>query len=145
MLEVTPRNNDANEILVDLKPEVSAQNGSQDFGNGDFTDIPIFSVESAQTQVLIKSGETIAIGGLQTDSVDSSEVKVPILGDVPLLGKLFRSKRQTKGSDNRKREILFFVTVTVVDTEGQPVLPVLSKRLKSNGMLPSPGVKSASR
>jgi len=145
VLEVTPHINDANEILVDLKPEVSAQNGSQDFGNGDFTDIPIFSVESAQTQVLIKSGETIAIGGLQTDSVDSSEVKVPILGDVPLLGKLFRSKRQTKGSDNRKREILFFVTVTVVDTEGQPVLPVLSKRLKSNGMLPSPGVKSASR
>ena len=122
-MEVTPHINDANEILVDLKPEVSARSGATTFSTSttaSFTSIPNFAVTNAQTQVLIKNGETIAIGGLVSDSHEVTEEKIPILGDVPLLGKLFKSKRQTLGTTNQKEETLFFVTVTIVDPEGEP-------------------------
>jgi len=75
--------------------------------------------------LLIRSAQTIAIGGLLTDNKAQSETKVPYLGDIPLVGKLFRSKRQgtssTVGPENSKDETLFFVTVTTVDSQGQPV------------------------
>ena len=126
VMEVTPHINDADEILVDLKPEVSSQSGSTQFASASnttssFTSIPNFAVTNAQTQVLIKSGETIAIGGLMTDARDVVETKVPFFGDLPVVGKIFRSKRQTQGTTNEKVETLFFITVSIVDTEGQPV------------------------
>lgn len=118
-LKVTPHINSANEILVDLEPSVNARGATITF-NSDLS-APIINETTAKTQVLIKSGETIAIGGLLTDSVQTDEAKVPYIGDVPIIGKLFRSKRQTAGSGNEKVETLFFVTVTMVDTEGQRV------------------------
>jgi len=116
VLNVTPHINAQQEILVDLQPEVSSQGDTVDFG--DFQ-IPSFEVTKAVTQVLIRSGETIAIGGLMTDNASTAEQKVPYLSDVPVIGKLFRSKRQDANA-NSKVETLFFVTVTMVDTEGQP-------------------------
>ncbi len=124
ILTVTPHINNANEILVDLKPEVSSQPAGDVTifaSSGSLTQIPNFSVTTAETQVLIKSGETIAIGGLLTDQLSATENKVPILGDIPLVGKIFRSKREAQGESNEKVETIFFVTVTVVDTEGEPV------------------------
>ena len=82
----------------------------------------------ANTQVLIRSGETIAIGGLLTDNSQYSQSTVPFLGEIPIIGKLFRNKRQTEGSGNSKIETLFFITVTMVDTEGQPVGHRLEER-----------------
>lgn len=118
VLNVVPHINTAEEILVDLRPEISALGATIDFGE---FQVPSFTVTKAETQVLIRSGETIAIGGLLTDNVSTNESRVPYLSDVPLLGKAFRSKRQTAGDSNKKVETLFFVTVTMVDTEGQPV------------------------
>jgi type IV pilus assembly protein PilQ len=120
VLNVTPHINSAEEILVDLKPEVSSEGDSLEFGDG--VSAPRFDVTQVQTQLLIHSGQTIAIGGLLTDNVNSSETKVPYLGDMPLVGKLFRSKRQSPGTKNDKIETLFFVTVTTVDTQGQPAV-----------------------
>jgi type IV pilus assembly protein PilQ len=124
ILNVTPHINSAEEILVDLKPEVSSKNGDQSFGTTQMT-APIFDTTVAETQVLIQSGQTIAIGGLLTDNTSQSETKVPYLADIPLVGKLFRSKRQgtdgALGPENKKIETLFFVTVTTVDSQGQPV------------------------
>ena len=139
VLRVTPHINDASEILLNLSPEVSTSTTSQNFGNGDFTDIPIFDVRRAETQVLMKSGETIAIGGLLSDSKVISQEKIPILGDIPIVGKLFRSTRRTQGAANEKEETIFFITVTVVDTAGQPVL--LVQPLQLGG--PGPGVTTA--
>ncbi len=120
VLKVTPHINDANEIMVDLAPEVSTQGANVSF-QADFQ-APSFNVTQAKTQVMMKSGETIAIGGLLTDNEDVTETKVPYLGDIPVLGKLlFKSKRQNVGDSNEKAETLFFVTVTSVDTSGQPV------------------------
>lgn len=125
-LKVTPHINSADEILVDLQPSVNARGATLTF-NADLS-APIINETTAKTQLLIQSGQTIAIGGLMTDSVQIDENKVPYLGDVPLVGKLFRSKRQTAGSGNDKVETLFFVTVTMVDTEGQRIEREGSKR-----------------
>jgi type IV pilus assembly protein PilQ len=121
VLNVTPHINSAQEILVDLNPEISSFGSMVTFisGTGGLA-APQFNVTKAKTQVLIESGQTIAIGGLMSDSVGSSEDKVPYLADIPLVGKLFRSKRQTAGDPNNKIETLFFVTVTTVDSQGQP-------------------------
>ncbi|MFH0984592.1 MAG: secretin N-terminal domain-containing protein [Candidatus Omnitrophota bacterium] len=121
VLNVTPHINSAEEILVDLKPEISSAGAMIEFipGAGGLS-APSFNVTKATTQVLIHSGQTIAIGGLMSDNTGSSENKVPYLGDIPLVGKLFRSKRQTAGDENSKIETLFFVTVTTVDSQGQP-------------------------
>ena len=54
------------------------------------------------------------------DKYSISEAQVPYLSSIPVVGKIFRSKRQTEGSSNTKVETLFFETVTMVDTEGQP-------------------------
>ncbi|MFA6599399.1 MAG: secretin N-terminal domain-containing protein [Candidatus Omnitrophota bacterium] len=119
VLNVTPHINSEEEILVELDPEVSANPGNKNFG--DFQ-APYFTVTNAKTQVLIRSGQTIAIGGLMTDAVAMDEAKVPYLGDLPVVGKLFRSKTQGADSSNKKVETLFFITVTTVDTEGQPLV-----------------------
>lgn len=119
-MDVTPHINANNEILVEVKPSVNALGDTISF-NQDLS-APIINETTATTQVLIESGQTIAIGGLMTDNSSLNEAKVPYLSDVPVLGKLFRSKRQTAGSENQKVETLFFVTVTIVDSEGQPVV-----------------------
>ena len=140
VMDVTPHINEADEILVNLKPEVSAQSGSTTFSSStsaSFTSIPNFAVTNAETQVLIKNGETIAIGGLMTDSSVSTENKVPVLSDIPMVGKIFRSKRRTQGDNNSKVETLFFITVTIVDTEGEPTtlkVPVSSVTTPSVNM-----------
>jgi len=120
VMDVTPHINTAEEILVDLKPEISSVGADQNFGNNVVA--PQFNTTQAKTQLLIQSGQTIAIGGLLTDNVTGTEDKVPFLGDLPLIGKLFRNKQQTAGSGNEKDETLFFVTVTTVDSQGQPVV-----------------------
>lgn len=117
-MEVTPHINSKEEILVELVPAVNSQGANISF-NTDLS-APIINETTAKTQVLIQNGQTIAIGGLLTDNAKIDESRVPYLSDVPLLGKLFKSKRQTAGSGNAKVETLFFVTVTIVDSEGQP-------------------------
>ena len=130
VLNVTPHINSAEEILVDLKPEISSFGKMETFITGQLA-APSFDVTNAQTQVLIESGQTIAIGGLMTDGFNMSEDKVPYLADIPLLGKLFRSKRQDAAS-NGKVETLFFVTVTTVDAQGQPVGAKVNGKIKQS-------------
>ncbi|MBI4431027.1 MAG: secretin and TonB N-terminal domain-containing protein [Candidatus Omnitrophica bacterium] len=120
VLSVTPHVNNADEILVDLKPEVSSFDGFTAIGTTNLA-FPSFTTTEAATQVLIKDNETIAIGGLLTDAKSTTDDAIPFLSEIPVLGKIFRSKRETAGSSNEKIETLFFVTVNVVDTEGQPM------------------------
>lgn len=118
VLSVTPHINSVGEILVDLKPEVSSLGSTITFTSS--LAAPSFDVTNAETQVLIRSGETIAIGGLRENKSSISDQQFPYLSSIPVIGKIFRSKRQTEGSANRNVETLFFVTVTLVNTEGQP-------------------------
>ncbi|HXB97592.1 MAG TPA: hypothetical protein VNZ54_06030, partial [bacterium] len=72
---------------------------------------PPTSVQTANTQVNVASGETAVIGGLVRQSITTNEGKVPVLGDIPLLGMLFRFKSDSK----IKREIIIFITPSIVE------------------------------
>ncbi|MCQ9205016.1 MAG: hypothetical protein NG737_01715 [Omnitrophica bacterium] len=72
---------------------------------------PIIDVRETQTQVLVKSGETIVIGGLIKEVKNDSVIKVPLLGDIPYLGHFF--KRTT--TDTEKIDLIIFITATIVE------------------------------
>ncbi len=78
---------------------------------------PIFSTRKLTTSVTVWDGMTLAVGGLIREDVQSVEDKVPILGDIPYLGRLFR----TKADQFFKKNLMMFVTVKLVDPSGQPV------------------------
>jgi type IV pilus assembly protein PilQ len=110
-LTVTPHVNAQGEIVIDLKPEVSAFLDYDDYGN---VKAPIISTREADTQVMIKDGETIVIGGLIKDVTYDRVRKVPFLGDLPLLGHIF--SKSTKTVDTT--DLIIFLTVKLIDGEG---------------------------
>ena len=107
-LSVIPQINSENEIVVSIHPEITNLLGYDDLT----PDIkaPRFSTREAVTQVRIKNGQTIAIGGLIKENLVDSRTKVPILGDIPLLDKFFSWKNKTV----QKTDLLFFMTVNVI-------------------------------
>lgn len=78
---------------------------------------PIFSTRKVTTSVSIWDGQTVALGGLISENVQKTQDKVPILGDIPLAGRLFRSDVDQK----IKRNLIIFVTARLMDAEGRPV------------------------
>jgi len=78
---------------------------------------PFFHVRSVQTQLSIYNGATVVMGGLITESRKTIDDKIPFLGDIPYLGRLFRS--HSEQSD--KRNLLIFVTARLVDPAGRAV------------------------
>lgn len=78
---------------------------------------PIFSVRRVTTNVTIWDGQTVALGGLIREDTQKVEDKVPILGDVPLAGRLFRSNVDQK----IKKNLVIFVTAQIIDAEGRPI------------------------
>lgn len=111
ILDVEPNINPDGYVYLRVAPEISAITGSNvPIGNGIFA--PIFSERSAETTVAVKDGETVVIGGLITTSENESESKVPLLGDIPGVGNLFRTTTRTK----TKTELLIALTPTIVRT-----------------------------
>jgi general secretion pathway protein D len=78
---------------------------------------PIFSTRKVKTRVRIWDGQTVALGGLIREDVQKVQDKVPLLGDIPLAGRLFRSNVDQK----IKRNLIIFVTARLMDAEGRPV------------------------
>jgi general secretion pathway protein D len=78
---------------------------------------PIFAVRRIQTNVTLLDGETIALGGLIREDVQKVDDKLPILGDIPGLGRLFRSKVD----QHIKKNLTIFVTARIIDAAGQPI------------------------
>ncbi len=78
---------------------------------------PIFSTRKVTTSVSIWDGQTVGLGGLIREDVQKTEDKVPLLGDIPIAGRLFRSNVDQK----IKRNLLIFVTARLMDAEGRPV------------------------
>ncbi|HVM60736.1 MAG TPA: secretin N-terminal domain-containing protein [Verrucomicrobiae bacterium] len=117
ILTVTPRVNRNDYVTLDVLPEASSstQNATLQSGGGNAVAIPIINTRTAQTTVLIKSGNTLAIGGLMRVDVSDNYTKVPLMGDAPLLGPLFRNKSLNK----TKRDLLIFLTPTIVHPDQQ--------------------------
>lgn len=81
---------------------------------------PVFSSREVTTQVSVYDGQTVVLGGLMREDVQKVEDKVPILGDIPLAGRLFR----TSSSQHIKRNLIMFVTASLLDPAGQPLIKV---------------------
>ena len=78
---------------------------------------PVFASRNVTTSMVIWDGQTVVMGGLINEQVVKYEDKIPILGDIPLLGRLFRSE----GSYSQKKNLLIFVTARLVDPSGKPI------------------------
>ncbi len=105
-MTVTPRVNEGGFVTMVIQATVEALLSSAEIE----TERPKTSKRSAQTQVIVADGETVIIGGLMSENNIESTKKVPILGDIPVLGVLFRSKKTI----TEKRELLIFITPTIV-------------------------------
>jgi len=80
-------------------------------------EMPVFSKRSVNTSLTIYDGYTVAVGGLMREDVQNVEDKVPILGDIPFIGRLF----QTKGENRIKSNLIIFVTAQIIDATGRPL------------------------
>ncbi len=109
---VRPSVNKDNFVTLSVKPEISNKVGDATFVfAGATVTSPIIDTRALESNVLIKSGDTLAIGGLLQDEVTKSRTKVPLMGDLPLLGYLF----QNRANARTKRNLLVFVTPTIID------------------------------
>lgn len=128
-LTVTPTVENDDLITLDLYPRVTEFEGFVEYGgpsiaiSGDTTVTvpagfyqPIFSVREIKTKVTVYDGATIVMGGLTRDEVNTVNDKVPVLGDIPGVGRLFRSEGETR----QKRNLLIFVTANLVSPGGSP-------------------------
>jgi general secretion pathway protein D len=111
-LLVRPSVNKDDFITLAVKPEISNKVGDQAFVfAGATVTSPIIDTRSLDSNVLIKSGDTLAIGGLLQDEQTKARSKVPVLGDVPIFGYFFQEKLNAR----TKRNLLVFVTPTIID------------------------------
>ena len=110
-LSVTPTINKDNFVTMLVKPEISNRVGDQVFTfAGATVTSPIIDTRTLESNVLIKSGDTLAIGGLLQNESLKQTTKVPILGDIPVLGYLFQEHVNARN----KRNLLVFITPTII-------------------------------
>jgi general secretion pathway protein D len=104
--------NKDNFVTLSLKPEISNKVGDQSFVfAGATVTSPIIDTRTLDSNVLIKSGDTLAIGGLLQDEQTKARSKIPVLGDLPVVGYLFGERLNAR----TKRNLLVFVTPTIID------------------------------
>jgi pilus assembly protein CpaC len=109
-------------IHLEVRPEISNINqgaGIQLSSSVGTTSVPGFDVRSVQVAVQIEDGQTLAIGGLIQNTVDATNAKVPILGDIPFLAFAFTSKTYTE----KEEELIILVTPHLVDPMACNQLP----------------------
>ncbi len=114
ILNVTPRIAADNNVSLKVVPEVSNIDGRDEqmiFGQENSANI--YAIRRIETHVMIPSGQTLVMGGLLNNSHTKAYTKVPILGDIPLLGYAFRSKEKSR----KKQNLLIFLTPTIVGDE----------------------------
>ena len=92
---------------------------------------PIFTSRNVTTSIVIWDGQTVVMGGLIREELTTIKDKVPILGDIPVLGWLFRSE----GQYSKKKNLLIFVTARLVDPDGRPI------HREGNMALPGAGIE----
>lgn len=114
-LRVTPQINEGNAVKLTIEQEVSSR-------AGDVKGDPIFNKREIKTTVMADDGMTVVLGGLIDEDVQESESKVPLLGDIPVLGHLFRSTSSSK----RKRNLMVFIRPTIMRDGG--VMSDISQR-----------------
>ncbi len=126
ILEVTPQvESDGYTIGLELRPQVIEFKGydtsfnttvETSLGTQVFkAQMPIIEARTVDTNVIVYDGETVVLGGMIREQIEEFDDKIPILGDLPLVGRLFKNR----GSRSVKRNLLIFVTARLVDPAGQ--------------------------
>jgi len=148
-MKVTPTvEEDDYSISLDLNPKVTEFEGFVEYGGpsvaiSGVTTVtvppgfyqPIFSVREVTTKVTIWDGATLVMGGLTREEVKKVNDKIPFFGDLPLVGRLFRSK----GESSQKRNLLIFVTANLVSPGGSPKKQDL-KNTPANSLFQNPTI-----
>ena len=106
-LTVTPQINEGDSVLLNIEQEVSSV-GKQATGTDGLG--PTFDTRTVKNSVLVKSGETVVLGGLMDEQTKEEISKVPLLGDIPVLGYLFRST----ANSTSKRNLMVFIRPTIL-------------------------------
>ncbi len=138
ILEVEPVVSDNNRTVeLSITPSSTEFEGFIDYGsdiNGAATDAfgnpttytienqilqPVFRSNKVNTNVTVDDGQTVILGGLMSEQVQTIDDKVPVLGDLPVIGRAFQSKVRSTVTKN----VLFFVTVKVIDPGGHRLVP----------------------
>ncbi|UNU31211.1 GspD family T2SS secretin variant ExeD [Aeromonas hydrophila] len=107
-LVVTPQINEGDSVLLNIEQEVSSVAQTQATGTANLG--PTFDTRTIKNAVLVKSGETVVLGGLMDEKTQEKVSKVPLLGDIPVLGYLFRSTNNSTS----KRNLMVFIRPTIL-------------------------------
>lgn len=118
-------------IHLTLEPRVTQLSGFVDYGGANIISSgsgtknynsgfkqPTFATRKIKTELSIESGSTVVMGGLTREEVKEMHDRIPLFGDIPILGKLF----QSKGKTSQKKNLLIFVTANLVDENGQYIV-----------------------
>lgn len=111
-LKFKPQINEGDSVLLEIEQEVSSvdSTGSSSSSSSSSSLGPTFNVRTIKNAVLVKSGETVVLGGLLDEKVSETISKVPLLGDIPVLGELF--KATSTGRD--KRNLMVFIRPVIL-------------------------------
>ncbi|WP_025121660.1 MULTISPECIES: type II secretion system secretin GspD [unclassified Serratia (in: enterobacteria)] len=107
-LKVKPQINDGDSVMLEIEQEVSSVADTANSANAELG--ATFNTRTVNNAVLVSSGSTVVVGGLLDHSSRESASKVPVLGDIPLLGNLFRSKSKSR----EKRNLMLFIRPTII-------------------------------
>ncbi len=108
-LEVTPHVTNDGSVLMKIKTSKNEPN----LGLVGFDNTPSIAKKNAETEVLVRDGDTTVIGGIYTRSTSEVYSKVPILGDLPIIGWLFKSRNR----EDKRAELLIFITPRIVNRQ----------------------------
>ncbi|KAA3666308.1 type II secretion system protein GspD [Pectobacterium carotovorum subsp. carotovorum] len=112
-LKVKPQINEGDSVLLEIEQEVSSV---ADAASSSSTDLgATFNTRTVNNAVLVSSGETVVVGGLLDKSTNESASKVPLLGDIPVLGYLFRSN----STETKKRNLMLFIRPSIIRDRSQ--------------------------
>lgn len=147
-MEVVPTVEKDNRISLQLEPQVTEFEGFVEFGGPSIAAVgnttvtvpagfyqPVFSTRRVRTEVTVWDGATVVLGGLTREEVVTLNDRVPVLGDMPLVGRLFRSE----GESTQKRNLLIFVSANLISPGGSPSLQNFNV-LNSNSLFQNPTI-----
>lgn len=126
ILKVTPRVNEGGRVTLEIEQEVSDVTQTKTSG----IDSPTIQQRKIKTSVAVDNGSTIALGGLIRDRVTDGATKIPLLGDIPLVGELFRSNTKR----NERTELVVLITPRVIGGAGDAELVTRELREKMRGV-----------
>jgi len=113
VLSITPQISSNGLITLDITPAVSRLVRIETSASGN-TNAPVIDIRQASSIVRVRDGATVIMGGLVQDSATNTRRKIPILGDIPLLGKAFTGKYE----NSERTELVFFLTPRIIHDAG---------------------------